>query len=88
MHSRLAAGVAMIRYGFNIRTKSGQRVDNILIMAATLDDAERRLRQMYVHCEIIERREQSVPRRVDTLDVEGVIGMISAASSTHKSGTQ
>lgn len=78
----------MIRYGFNIRTKSGQRVDNILIMAATLDDAERRLRQMYVHCEIIERREQSVPRRVETLDVEGVIGMISAAPSTHKSGTQ
>jgi hypothetical protein len=78
----------MIRYGFNIRTRSGQRVDNIQIMAATLDDAERRLRQMYVHCEIIEYREQSVPRRVDTLDVESVVGMISAAPSTHKSGTQ
>ena len=55
----------MVRYGFNIRTKTGQRVDNIQIMAATLDDAERRLRQMYVHCEIIERREQSVPRRTE-----------------------
>lgn len=77
----------MIRYGFNIRTRSGQRVDNIHIMAATQVDAERRLRQMYLHCEIIECREQSVPRRVDTLDIEGVIGMISASASTHKAGT-
>jgi hypothetical protein len=77
----------MIRYGFNIRTKTGQRVDNIQIMAANLGDAERRLRQMYIHCEIVECREQSVPRRVDSLDVEGVIGLISAAPSGHKPGT-
>jgi hypothetical protein len=77
----------MIRYGFNIRTRLGQRVDNIQIMAATLDDAERRLRQMYVSCEIIERREQSVSRRSDALDVEHVIGLISAAPSAHKTGT-
>ena len=38
----------MIRYGFNIRTRHGQRVDNILIMAATQDAAERRLRQRNV----------------------------------------
>ena len=50
----------MIRYGFNIRTKTGQRVDNIQIMASTLNDAERRLMQMYLNCEIIDRREQSV----------------------------
>jgi hypothetical protein len=77
----------MIRYGFNIRTKTGQRVDNIQIMAANPADAERRLRQMYIHCEIVERREQSVPSRVDSLDAEGVIGSISAAPSVHKPGT-
>ena len=33
----------MTRYGFNIRTRSGQRVDNICIMAASQADAERRL---------------------------------------------
>jgi hypothetical protein len=77
----------MIRFGFNIRTRTGQRVDNIQIMAANLGDAERRLRQMYVHCEIVECRERSVPRRVDSLDIEGVIGMISAAPSGHKPGT-
>lgn len=79
--------LAMIRYGFNIRTRSGQRVDNIHIMAASQVDAERRLKQMYLHCEIIDCREQSVPRRVDTLDVERVIGLISASPSNHKAGT-
>ena len=43
----------MTRFGFNIKTRSGQRVDNICIMASSRDDAERRLRQMYHHCEII-----------------------------------
>jgi hypothetical protein len=81
----------MIRFGFNIRTRTGQRVDNISIMAATQGDAERRLRQMYLHCEIVECREQAVPRRIDTLDVEGVIGLISSAAagivSPQKAGT-
>ena len=79
----------MIRYGFNIKTKQGQRVENILIMAATISDAERRLRQMYHHCEILDCREQSVPRRLDTLDIEGVIGLISAGPPTLQNlGTQ
>lgn len=78
----------VIRYGFNIKTKHGQRVDNIQIMAASQTDAEQRLRQMYHYCEIVECSEQSVPRRVDTLDMEGIIGMISAASpSLQKAGT-
>jgi len=59
----------MIRYGFNIRTKTGQRVDNILIMAASPGDAERRLRQMYLQCEIIERREQTVAGRGNAADI-------------------
>lgn len=79
----------MIRYGFNIRTRHGQRVENILIMAATQGDAERRLRQMYMQCEIVECLEQRVPQRLDSLDVEDVIGLISAApASFHKAGTQ
>jgi len=76
----------VIRYGFNIRTKHGQRVENILIMAATQSDAERRLRQMYHQCHIVECQEQSVPRRLEPLDVEGVIALISR--SAQKAGTQ
>ena len=78
----------MIRYGFTIKTRYGQRVDNIHIMAGTQNDAERRLRQMYHHCEILECREQAVARRNDTLDIESVIGMISATPhSAQKAGT-
>ena len=75
----------MVRFGFSIKTRYGQRVENIHIMAGTQGDAERRLRQMYHQCEILECREQAVPRRLDTLDVEAVIGMISA--SAQKAGT-
>lgn len=87
-------GESMIRFGVQIRTKTGQRIDNISIIAATQPDAERRLRQMYHHCEIIDWHEQAVPRRIDTLDVEGVIGLISGAAanmpsmSVQKSGAQ
>lgn len=81
----------MIRFGFQIRTKTGQRIDSISIVAATQGDAERRLRQMYHHCEIMDCREQAVPRRLETLDVEGVIGLISRAAagvpSVQKTGT-
>jgi hypothetical protein len=77
----------MIRYGFNLKTLSGQRVENIVIRAATQADAERRLRQRYWQCEIIECRAQVPPRRTDSLDVEDVIGMISAGSpSVQESG--
>ena len=72
----------MVRYGFTLRTRTGQRVDNIMIMAPTQADAERRLMQMYVQCEILECRTKPVPRRFDTLDaaldIESVIGMIAA----------
>jgi hypothetical protein len=70
----------MIRYGFCIKTRTGQRVENVSIMAGSQPDAERRLRQMYHHCEIIECNAQTVPRRVDTLDLEGVIGLISSSA--------
>jgi hypothetical protein len=66
----------MTRYGFNIRTRSGQRVDNICIMAATQPDAERRLRQMYHHCEIIACQSEAVALRNDPLDLEAVAGVI------------
>jgi len=56
---------AMIRYGFTIRTRMGQRVENVSIIAGSQRDAERRLRQMYVQCEILECRERSVPRRFE-----------------------
>jgi hypothetical protein len=78
----------MVRYGFNIRTKTGQRVDNILILAASLGDAERRLRQMYVQCEIIERREQTVSGRSEIADARLSAPRADAPVTKRSIGTQ
>jgi hypothetical protein len=72
----------MIRFGFNIKTRTGQRVDNICIMAACQEDAERRLRQMYHQCEIVNCQTETVNLRNDPLDLEGVISIISNGPAT------
>ena len=59
----------MIRYGFTIRTRTGQRIENVSIIAGSQSDAERRLRQMYVQCEILECRERSIPRRFEAANI-------------------
>jgi hypothetical protein len=78
----------MIRFGFTIRTKSGQRVDNIQIMAATPVDAERRLRQMYQQCVIVERREQAVLIRSEGRDALASDDRVRVQPSVRNSGTQ
>ena len=69
----------MVRYGFNIRTHSGQRVDNISIMAPSRDDAERRLRQMYQKCQVVECHTQIVALHAGALDLASVIERLSAS---------
>jgi len=48
------ASSTIIKYGFRIRTRSGLIVDNLLIHGRDEIDAERKLRQMYQHCKILE----------------------------------
>ena len=43
----------MVKFQFALKTREGQKVDNIVIMAVDLPDAERKLLQMYRHCEIL-----------------------------------
>lgn len=78
----------MNKFGFSIRTRSGHKVDNIVIMARDFDEAERRLRQMYTQCEIVNRLETSVDGRRSATDVDSLIGLISRHASAHKPGTQ
>ena len=74
----------MVRFGFNIRTRSGQRVENISIMAASQEDAEKRLRQMYVQCVVLDCRPHALaPRESTTLPrVMRLIGIESALART------
>ena len=78
----------MFKFGFNIRTRSGHKVDNITIMARDFDEAERRLRQMYNQCVILNRQESCADGRRSALDVDSLIGMIARHPSVHKPGPQ
>ena len=44
------------KYGFRIRTRSGAVVGNLLIFGKSEPDAERKLRQIYLGCEILEAK--------------------------------
>jgi hypothetical protein len=72
----------MIRYGFTIRSRTGQRIENVSIIAGSQNDAERRLRQMYLQCEILECRERSIPRRFEAANVANMFDLMSISPPT------
>jgi hypothetical protein len=49
------------KYGFRIRTRHGLMVERLTIHGRDEADAERKLRQIYHHCEILERRVMRPP---------------------------
>ena len=80
----------MNKFGFNIRTRGGHKVDNITIMARDFEEAERRLRQMYTQCEILNRLENNCAdarRNISSADADSRIALISRHTPTHKPGT-
>lgn len=66
----------MTKYAFRIRTKVGLVVDNLLIQGRDEGDAERKLRQMYHGCEIIECGPVSASGRAHLVSFEEVAGLI------------
>ncbi len=72
----------MIRFGFTIRTRMGQRIENVSIIAGSQRDGERRLRQMYVQCEILECRERSIPRRFEPAGMASMIDLMGISPPT------
>ena len=68
----------MMKFGFKIRTRSGLVVDNLLIPGKDQADAERKLTQIYRHCEILESKTvQQQSARDESLDMDGIISLIS-----------
>lgn len=45
---------ALTKYAFRIRTRDGLVVNNLMIHGRAEDDAQRKLRQIYRDCEILE----------------------------------
>ena len=70
------------RFGFRIRTRSGAVVDNLLFLGQDESDAERKLRQIYVGCEILEsRRVRMQASRGSALSFENIVDLLAEPSS-------
>ena len=71
------------KFGFRIRTPQGLVVEHVMIHGRDEADAERKLRQMYLHCEILEcsimqpGMMQSTRRSPTGASFEDVISLIS-----------
>jgi len=67
----------MFKYGFRIRTRSGTPVENLVVHARDQAEAERKINQVYPHCEIIECRVIHTAIGDDSLNLENIISLIS-----------
>ena len=69
----------MIKFEFSVLTRDGQKVDSILISGKDQADAERKLRQMYHHCEIMfcEAKQDSQRQSLQAASVEEILSLIS-----------
>ena len=67
----------MTKFGFKIRTRSGLVVDNLLIPGKDQADAERKLNQIYRNCEILESKHVQQQGREESMDMDGIISLIS-----------
>jgi hypothetical protein len=66
------------KYGFRIRTRNGAVVDNLLIFGKDEPDAERKLRQIYLGCEILEARRLVIQAsRSGPVTYEDIVDLIS-----------
>jgi hypothetical protein len=70
------------KYSFKIRTRGGMLVDSLQMQARDRADAERKINQIYHHCEIVECEEVAPPSlKKEGLDLEDVISMINKQNS-------
>ena len=66
----------MSKFGFRIRTRHGLIVENLLIQGRDENDAERKLRQMYIHCEILDRKVHNSDRRGTRTNFEDIVSLV------------
>ncbi|HEV8259558.1 MAG TPA: hypothetical protein VGQ19_02225 [Burkholderiales bacterium] len=78
------ASAPMMKFGLKIRTRSGLPVDNLVVHARDQAEAERKITQMYMHCEIIECQQIQTATRDDAADLDGIISLISRQGDEDK----
>jgi len=67
---------SIIKYSFRIRTRHGLLVENLAIHGRDEADAERKLRQMYQHCQILGCVVLQPGRKPDWISFEDVVSLI------------
>lgn len=73
----------MIKFGFKIKTRGGTVVENLTFAAHDRADAERKVTQIYHHCEILECHEvQAASMKEEALDLERAINLIAKESDS------
>ena len=67
-----------LKYGFRIRSRIGIVIENLAIHGRDEADAERKLRQMYPHCEVLECRTVNAPRASgsEAISFEEVLALV------------
>ncbi len=81
----------MTKFGFVIKTRGGLTVDNLVIHGRDQADAERKLGQMYLHFEILERRvieeiENTAAKDMtakETAAFEDIVSLIASQDKPH-----
>jgi len=60
------------KFDFSIRTRDGQLIRRLIIAGRDQEDAERKLKQMYRHCEIVRcgsrQQEMNNPRQTNIIE--------------------
>ena len=67
----------MMKFGFKIRTRGGMIVDNLMIPGRDQAEAERKLQQIYRYCEILEAKSVQQQVKEESMDMDGIISLIS-----------
>lgn len=69
-----------LKFSFRIRTRGGSVVENLSILGKDRDEAERKLRQIYLGCFVLESKEQTHKAlRSGPVNYEDVVDLIVGA---------
>ena len=77
----MQAASTTTKFGFRIRTRHGLVVENLMIHGRDEADAERKLRQMYLHCEIIARDVVQSSRTPEQPSFEEIVSLVTRQRS-------
>ncbi len=72
----MQASYNTIKYGFRIRTRHGLVVEHLVIHGRDEADAERKLRQMYLHCQVMECMILGTPQKAERISFEDVVSLV------------